>query len=61
MTPQQIKDAWKQNGYKAARAGTLMHNDIECYYNNVDVSNDSIEYKYFQDFEKERNIPLPYI
>ena len=54
MTSQQIKDAWKQNGDKASRAGTLMHNDIECYYNNVDVSNDSIEYKYFQDFEKTR-------
>ena len=57
MTRQQIKDAWEKNRDESARAGTLMHYDIECYYNNEDVSNDSIEYKYFKDFEEARTQP----
>ena len=57
MTPHQIKDEWERNRDEAARAGTLMHYDIECFYNNVDVSNDSIEYKYFQEFEEARTKP----
>jgi len=57
MTPDQIKAQWDANRDEAAKAGTLMHYDIECFYNNVDVSNDSIEYKYFQSFEEERTKP----
>ena len=57
MTPDQIKAQWDANRDEAAKAGTLIHYDIECFYNNVDVSNDSIEYKYFQSFEEERTKP----
>jgi hypothetical protein len=54
MTPEQIKAQWDANRDEAAKAGTLMHYDIECFYNKVDVSNDSIEYKWFLDFEHDR-------
>ena len=56
MTPQEIKDQWSNNGKEASEAGTKMHYDIECYYNNMEVKNDSIEYKYFQNFEYDRKI-----
>lgn len=54
MSPNEIKEIWEKNRKEAAQAGTLMHYDIECYYNNVNVSNNSIEYKYFQQFEYDR-------
>lgn len=53
-TPDEIKKLWDENRDAAAKAGTLMHYDIECYYNNVDVNNDSIEYSYFKQFEEDR-------
>jgi len=37
-----------------------MHYDIECYYNQVPVSNDSIEYTYFRQFLDENPHLLPY-
>jgi len=61
MTPEEIKGGWEENRNNAANAGTKMHNDIERFYNKLDVDNDSIEYKWFLDFEKERDIDLtPY-
>lgn len=54
MTPEQIKELWDKNRDEAAKAGTIMHYDIECYYNKVPVKNDSIEFKWFLDFEHER-------
>lgn len=54
MTSEEIKALWEKNRDEAAQAGTNMHYDIECYYNNVDVKNDSIEYSWFIDFERER-------
>ena len=46
---------WEENGKKASTAGTKMHYDIECYYNDMDieVEEDCIEWKYFEEFEKE--------
>jgi hypothetical protein len=54
MTREEIKAQWDANRDEAAKAGTLMHYDIECFYNKVDISNDSIEYKWFLDFEHDR-------
>jgi ATP-dependent exoDNAse (exonuclease V) beta subunit len=54
MSKQEIKDLWEKNRNDASKAGTHMHYDIECYYNNVDVSNNSIEFTYFKNFEKDR-------
>jgi len=41
---------WKQNGNEASKAGTKMHYDIECFYNGIEVTNESIEYEYFKRF-----------
>jgi len=50
QTADEIKAGWDNNRDEAAAAGTKMHYDIECYYNNMEVDNDSIEYTYFQQF-----------
>ena len=60
MTKQEIKNLWKENGRKAAEAGTKMHFDIECFYNNMEVDNPSIEYEYFLRFHKQNNDLTPY-
>lgn len=56
-TKDEIKQLWKHNGLNAAKEGTKLHYDIECYYNNEKVNkhtqNNSIEYKYFIEFAKE--------
>jgi len=52
MTPDEIKNQWNQNGKEASEAGTAMHYDIECYYNDMNVNNDSVEYSYFNNFLK---------
>ena len=41
------------NRVAAAEAGTKMHYDIECYYNNLPVSNDSVEYSQFIKYQEE--------
>ena len=63
MTREEIKAGWDKNRDEAATAGTKMHYDIECYYNNMDISNDSTEFKWFLEFDdwvkRETNM-LPY-
>jgi ATP-dependent exoDNAse (exonuclease V) beta subunit len=55
--PYEIKELWEKNRDEAANAGTKMHYDIECYYNEMDVSNDSIEFQYFKEFlEKHQHM-----
>ena len=60
MTKQEIKDLWNNNGKEASEAGTKMHYDIECYYNNNQNDNDSVEYKYFLEFAKDHAHLVPY-
>ena len=50
QTADEIKAGWDKNRDEAAEAGTKMHYDIECYYNECPNENDSIEYKYFKNF-----------
>lgn len=54
-TKEQIKKEWDDNGKKASLAGTKMHYDIECYYNEMDVEveEECIEWKYFENFEED--------
>jgi hypothetical protein len=63
MTKDEIKASWDKNRDESAAAGTKMHYDIECYYNLMDIKNDSIEYKWFLQFDdwvkRETNM-LPY-
>jgi len=49
---EEIKDLWNVSGRNASSAGTQLHNDIEKYYNDLSVSNDSKEYNQFLDFTK---------
>lgn len=53
MTKKMIEDMWEKNRVEAASAGTKMHFDIECYYNELEVVNASVEFQYFMDFVKE--------
>ena len=53
MTRQDILDSWEKNRNTAAQAGTDTHYNIECYYNNMVVTDNSIEYKYFMNFVKD--------
>jgi ATP-dependent exoDNAse (exonuclease V) beta subunit len=47
---EEIRTKWKKNGDQASFAGTSMHNDIECYYNNIFNKNDTVEFRYFKEF-----------
>jgi len=49
-TREQILKEWDDNRDKAASAGTKMHYDIECYFNGLDVKNESTEFQYFKRF-----------
>lgn len=60
LSRQEIKDLWEENGKQASGAGTKMHYDIECYYNDVSVENDSVEYKFFQKFVSDFPELKPY-
>jgi hypothetical protein len=42
QTVDEIKAGWDKNCNEAAEAGTKMHYDIECYYNECPNDNDSI-------------------
>jgi ATP-dependent exoDNAse (exonuclease V) beta subunit len=50
MTPDEIKALWEKNRDEAATAGTAMHLDIERFYNQEQVCNDSPEYQHFLHF-----------
>jgi len=60
MTAKEIKKLWSDNGKKASTAGTKMHYDIECFYNNMEIKNDSIEYEYFLSFHKQHTELEPF-
>lgn len=49
-TVEEIKNEWEINRNNAAMMGTKMHNDIECYYNNIQYQNNSVEFQYFLNF-----------
>jgi len=61
MEPDEIKKIWSDNGKKASADGTKMHNDIERYYNDQSVENDTIEYnQYFMKFADDHKHLTPY-
>jgi len=60
QTVDEIKAGWDKNRDEAALAGTKMHYDIECYYNQCPNENDSIEYEYFRNFLKDYPDLKPY-
>ena len=60
MTKEQIKEKWLDSGRLASGSGTQMHQDIEYYYNGMNVKNDSLEFKYFLNFVKDHPNLEPY-
>jgi ATP-dependent exoDNAse (exonuclease V) beta subunit len=60
MTKEQIKKMWDEKRDSSSGLGTKMHNDIELFYNGVDVKNDSIEFHYFRQFVKHHPELIPY-
>jgi len=60
MSREQIKQKWDDKRDSAAKSGTKMHYDIECFYNNMDVNNDSIEFNYFKKFVEDYTDLKPY-
>lgn len=59
-TKEEILQMWEDKRDSAAKAGTKLHFDIECYYNNCPNENDSIEYQYFKNFVKDYPDLKPY-
>lgn len=53
MSKQEIKNTWNKNNLESTTAGTKMHYDIECFYNNIITNNNSIEFKYFINFHND--------
>jgi hypothetical protein len=55
MSPVEIKALWSKNGKEASEAGTKMHYDIECFYNDMDVEIEEgcVEWDYFEEFEEK--------
>ena len=53
MTKEEILASWEKNRDEAATAGTNLHNNIELFYNDVGVQDDSVEYQYFMNFVKD--------
>lgn len=60
MTREQIKASWDKNRDNASGAGTQMHYDIECYWNGMEVHNNSVEFEWFLRFVKDYPELKPY-
>jgi len=60
MTREEIQAMWDKKRDASSGAGTKMHYDIECYFNNETVVNDSVEYAYFMKFVQDYPDLVPY-
>lgn len=60
MTKSDIIAQWDTSRDEAARAGTNLHYDIECYYNHCPNDNQSLEYSYFLKFAHDYKDLKPY-
>jgi hypothetical protein len=60
MNREQIKAMWDKKRDESSGAGTNMHYDIECFYNALEVKNDSIEFQYFLRFYNDHPELKPY-
>ena len=53
MTAEEILKSWDDNRDAASSAGTQTHYNIECFYNGMDMKDESIEFKYFKEFVRD--------
>jgi ATP-dependent exoDNAse (exonuclease V) beta subunit len=60
MTKEEIIQDWEDNKNYAANKGTMMHRDIELFYNDIEIENDSEEFNYFLDFHNEHTNLKPF-
>jgi len=60
MTKEEIKAMWAVNGASASGSGTQTHDDIEKFYNGLDVQNDTLEFQYFKKFVADHPELVPY-
>ena len=60
MTKQEILDKWEKIRISASFLGTKLHNDIEKFYNKIEVNNNSKEFKYFLNFYKDNSWRMPF-
>jgi hypothetical protein len=69
MTKEEIITLWDASRNEAVQAGTKLHYDIECYYNNCNscsssstspIQNSSLEYSYFLKFAEDYKHLKPY-
>lgn len=57
MTKDDIKKQWEDNGREVSEAGTQLHLDIEHFYNDIFVENQSKEFGHFlQFFDKHQHL-----
>ena len=54
-TPEEIKEAWAENGRQASLLGDELHKDIERFYKGKQVSNESPEFYHFLEFHKDHS------
>ena len=59
-TKEEMIEEWNENGRIASSAGTALHADIENYYNEVSIENNSIEFQYFRNFVLDFPELVPY-
>jgi ATP-dependent exoDNAse (exonuclease V) beta subunit len=59
-TTNDIKNEWSNLGKEASELGTKLHQDIENFYNNLEVKNDSLEFSYFKNFHKDSSDLKPF-
>ena len=55
-----IKNEWSKQGKLASELGTKLHLDIENFYNELDVDNDSLEFSYFKNFHQDNTDLTPF-
>jgi hypothetical protein len=60
MTREEIKASWDKNRDLASGSGTQMHYDIELYFNNATVLNESVEFSWFLRFVQDFPELKPY-
>ena len=55
-----IKNEWSTQGKLASELGTKLHQDIENFYNGLDVDNNSLEFSYFKNFHQDNTDLTPF-
>jgi ATP-dependent exoDNAse (exonuclease V) beta subunit len=59
-TKEEMIEEWNENGRIASELGTALHADIENFYNQIKVENDSLEFQYFRKFVSDFPELVPY-